>query len=129
MTTTSKSRIFVDSVPGMGRGVFAGQPLQKGEVIETCPVILLSKPDVARVVETILDKYLFAWNDEQGTCCIALGFGSLYNHSPKPNAAGCRILDRNEIEFVALRDIEEGEQILTDYEWEEHEYHFPRHAD
>lgn len=110
----------------MGRGVFAGRPFHRGEVIETCPVIPVAKPDVAKLVETILDKYLFLWDEEQGTCCIALGFGSLYNHSSKPNATAVRLLNRNEIEFVALRDIEEGEQILTDYEWDERDYHFPR---
>lgn len=110
----------------MGRGVFALAPIKKGEVIEACPVIPLAKGDEKKLTETVLDKYMFAWGEGLEECCICLGYGSLYNHSSTPNAVACRVHDRTEIEFVALRDIAAGEQILTDYEWEEHEYHFPR---
>ena len=124
--TTNKPRLCVREVAGMGRGVFAGERIRKGQVIEACPVIPLSEADEKKLTETVLDKYMFAWGEGLEGSCIALGLGSIYNHSSTPNAVACRVHNRTEIEFIALRDIEEGEQILTDYEWEEHEYHFPR---
>jgi len=110
----------------MGRGVFAGERIRKGEVIETCPVIPLSEADETKLSETALDKYMFAWSRKPRRSCIALGFGSLYNHSSTPNAVACRIQSRTEIEFVAIREINEEEQILTNYDWKEEEYDFLR---
>jgi SET domain-containing protein len=110
----------------MGRGVFADQRIRKGEVVEVCPVILLSKVDEAKLATTIMDHYVFVWGKNKQDACIALGFGCLYNHSSKPNAVGCEVNAQTQIEIVALRDIEKGEQILIDYQWEEDEYHFPR---
>lgn len=126
MSKSKTIRLNVREVPGMGRGVFAGEPIKKGQVIETCPVIPLPKEDVKKLTDTVLDKYLFAWGEDLDDCCVTLGLGSLYNHSSTPNAVACRVVSRNEMEFIALRDISTGEQILTDYEWEEHEYNFPR---
>jgi uncharacterized protein len=110
----------------MGRGVFAGERIRMGRVIEACPVIPLSAADEQKLSETVLDKYMFSWGDGLEGACIALGLGSIFNHSATPNAVACRVHDRTEIEFIALRDIEEGEQILADYDWEPDEYHFPR---
>ena len=126
MPTTAKPRLSVRKAAGMGRGVFADERIRKGRVIETCPIIPLREAEEDDLSGTVLAKYLFAWGKGKRPSCIALGYGCLYNHSSKPNAVACTILSRNEIEFVALRDIEEGEQILIDYHWEEHEYDFPR---
>ena len=49
---------------------------------------------------------------------LVLGFGSLYNHSDSPNAVAIRQYDDMVIEFVAIRDIEPGEEIT-------HRYHCP----
>jgi len=110
----------------MGRGVFADAPIRRGEIIEVCPVIPLTKSDEEKLGQTILDYYMFAWGREQQAACIALGFGGLYNHSSSPNAVVYEVTSESRIEFVALRDIEPGQQIFIDYQWEESEYHFPR---
>jgi uncharacterized protein len=126
MATSNNSRLYVRNVAGMGRGVFARQRIPKGEVIETCPVIPLSEADETKLSQTVLDKYMFAWGEAPRRSCIALGYGSLYNHSSTPNAVACRILSRAEIEIVAIRNIDAEEQILTDYDWDDEEYDFPR---
>jgi SET domain-containing protein len=126
MTTTRKPRLSVRNAGEMGRGVFAGQRIRKGTVIEICPVIPLSKADEATAATTIMDRYLFSWGEDKQRACIALGFGCLYNHSSKPNAVGVEVNAQTQIEIVALRDIAKDEQILIDYQWEEDEYHFAR---
>jgi SET domain-containing protein len=106
----------------MGRGVFASKAIGKGDLIERCPVIPLTKRDEKRVTGTILEDYLFAWGKGDKGTCVCLGLGSLYNHSLNPNAAFRPLKGAAVIDFVALRDIREGEQIFIDYGWEDKQY-------
>jgi SET domain-containing protein len=117
-TTTQQPTLVVQNVRGMGRGVFAGRPFRKGEVIEVCPVIRLSTgtPPLG------LEHYVFKWGDGEDELAVALGYGSLYNHSPTANAEFAPRTGRGEIVFRAARDIAEGEQIFIDYEWDDSDY-------
>ena len=61
------------------------RPIRKGEVIESCPVLVLPAEAVGNdEYKTGLHDYCFAWG--RGTVALVLGYGSLYNHSYKPNA-------------------------------------------
>lgn len=97
-----------------GRGVFAMKNFNKGEMIETVPVIVLSHKERVHVVSTLLGEYIFNWRDRK-ECAIALGYGSLYNHSYTPNAVFTKNIDQLTIEFTALRDIQSGEEITVNY--------------
>ncbi len=110
--------LYVGRPRGMGRGVFAGRPFRRREVIEVCPVIRLPT-DIAGPG---LDSYVFQWGDGGNELAIALGFGSLYNHSPTPNAEFLLRLRHAAIAFRAVREIAAGEQILIDYQWDAAEY-------
>lgn len=96
---------------GINRGVFAGRRFKEGEVVERCPVIPITEDDFKRLEGTALDCYPFSFHGN-GTC-IVLGYGSLYNHSYSPNVYWYD--DALEKVFYALRDIEEGEELLYDY--------------
>ena len=113
--------LYVRKTRGMGRGVFAGRAYRKGEVIEVCPVLTLAEGTVEAALGA-LDRYLFKWGKAEDRLAIALGYGSLYNHSPDPNARFTPRIATDEIVFRALRDIAEGEQILINYHWDEGEY-------
>jgi uncharacterized protein len=93
MALKQTDTIEVRWVKGKGRGVFARQAIREGEVFERA-------------------SYCFVWG--RGTMAVALGYGSLYNHSYRPNA---RYEDegRQTKLFVALRDIESGEEITVNY--------------
>jgi SET domain-containing protein len=89
-----------------GRGVFARRPIRKGEVIERTPVLVLP-------AGAALGDYCFEWGE--GTWALALGYGSLYNHSYHPNAR-YDDEDAGRVKvFTALRDIRPGEEILINY--------------
>jgi SET domain-containing protein len=92
-----------------GRGVFAAQPFSKGDIVETCPAVLLRNDDV----DGTLRDYVFA-SRRPGKVLLLLGYGMLYNHSSRPNLFH-RTAGRLSIEFVALRDIEVGEELTHDY--------------
>ena len=74
-------------VAGKGRGVFAGERIPKGRVIEICPVIPLKPAEAQICRKTILDDYFFAWGSKNSSYALVLGYGELYNHSPDPNAS------------------------------------------
>ena len=59
----------------------------------------------------ILAYYVFWWgNDKVG---LALGTGSLYNHSGDPNMEFYRV--KNHVVFKALRPIRVGEELTISY--------------
>jgi len=102
----------VGESPGKGRGVFATRPIAAGEVVEVAPVIVVP-PDEQKVIDgTLLESYLFLWRD---TVALALGLGALYNHAWDPNMEYRKRFDEQVIEFVALRDIAPGEELVTNY--------------
>jgi uncharacterized protein len=126
MQKTRKPRLSVRVVPGMGRGVFAAEAIRKGRLIESCPVVPLARGEEEDVTGRTLESYLFEWGDDGDHFCLALGYGSLYNHSAAPNATFEADPGRARIVFRAVRDIPKGRQILIDYGWEVDDYHFAR---
>jgi SET domain-containing protein len=67
------------------------------------------------VRQTRLAHYYFEWGDDCQQAAIALGYGSLYNHSYNPNARYVFRESEECLEFIALRDIEPGEEITINY--------------
>lgn len=106
--------LIVKKIKHKSRGVFAKKKFLKNEVIERSPVIVLNKKDSYLCEKTILDHYLFAWKNNQDGA-IALGYGSLYNHSYHPNAFWEHDYRKRELIFRALKDIKKSEEITTNY--------------
>lgn len=108
--------IVIRESAGRGRGVFAAKTFGSGDIIEICPVIVLPVGDVARINETCLYNYYFGWGRERKSAGIALGYGSLYNHSYRPNA----VYSKNEfdatISFTAIKTILPNEEIFIKYD-------------
>jgi uncharacterized protein len=95
-----------------GRGVFAARRFRKGEILDRCPVLRVSARDRGVLDRTVVGSYLY----EQGRgAAIALGLGSLLNHSFEPNAA-CELEDGEDVAvFRALRAIGPGEEVTILY--------------
>jgi uncharacterized protein len=95
-----------------GRGVFAARGFRKGEVLERCPVLTVSARDRGVLERTVVGSYLY---ERGGGAAIALGLGSLLNHSFEPNTA-CELVDGDDVAvFRALRAIEPGEEVTIHY--------------
>lgn len=96
-----------------GRGVFARRDIAKGAEIEKAPVIVLPSEDVFGYTRTShLAHYVFNW--KKNTFAVALGYGSLYNHSYRPNAR-YYIEDKDTQVYIAIADIKKGEEITINY--------------
>lgn len=98
-----------------GRGVFATRAIAAGTAIEECPVIVVPAAEVETLNRTVLQNYHFRWGGLGEESAIALGYGSLYNHSHQPNAMYVKKYDARLIEFVTLEAIAEGEEITVSY--------------
>jgi uncharacterized protein len=104
--------VEVRETKNKGRGVFAREFIPEGTVIERVPVLLVTWDHIDH---SELVDYAFAWSPKK--VAIALGYGSLYNHSYTPNARYDDIGRKTKV-FSAIRDIEPGEEITVNYNGE-----------
>jgi SET domain-containing protein len=105
--------IEVRRTRGKGRGVFARKVIPRGAVIERVPVVTFEVQEIFNPVRrSKLAEYVFKWGD--GVVAVALGYGSLYNHSYDPNAKFHSDGRLTQV-FSAIRDIKAGEEITVNY--------------
>lgn len=95
-----------------GRGVFATKTFLAGEIIESCPVLKIPSYEVHHIDRTILFDYYFEWAD---SIVIALGYGSLYNHSYNANAYATKDHSTNTLTITAVNMIYAGDEIVINY--------------
>jgi SET domain-containing protein len=123
--------LYLKDVPGKGRGVFSGVPLDCGVEIEVYPVVVFSEADATFIDKTVLYNYYFSAQflsdkaagllniqDKEKAGILALGMLSLCNHSDKPNARiEKRATDKGDIIFslCSIRKIAPDEEILISY--------------
>ncbi len=108
------SRIYINKskIPGSGLGVFASKDILKDEIIEIAPILVLEFSDFIDTRWNLLFEYYF-WMDDY--VALALGFASMYNHSPEAN---CKYeLNREEktITFTAIKDIKKDCELYFNY--------------
>lgn len=97
-----------------GLGVFAGQDIKKGEVLERSPVIPVTAYEWRLVSQTVLRYNCYAWGENDQDAALALGWGSLFrNSSGEPAAYYVNHLPEMVMEFFAARDILQGEEITV----------------
>ncbi|KZS99624.1 cytidine deaminase-like protein, partial [Laetiporus sulphureus 93-53] len=99
---------------GTGRGVVASRPIDAYTVVEISPVLLFSSEEYeAHGKYTVLDPYTFRWRD--GQMALALGLGSLFNHSQSPNVSYIINTKTESIRYTTMRRIETGEELCIFY--------------
>lgn len=115
LPTSDKIYIGQSRIANAGRGVFAGRDIKKGKIVEICPIIEVPKHDASNLAESILVTYFFYFGKNKDRLVIALGFGSVYNHSYKPNAKYKISLREKTLGFIALKDIKKDDEITVNY--------------
>lgn len=105
-----------------GRGVFALRDLPSGTVVERVPVLLIPRNQVfaadpaVRAAAARVSWYVFEWEGvtKRAYVALALGYGSIYNHSPAANTT----YDREPpdvLAFTTVRDVAAGEELTINY--------------
>lgn len=112
----TKVKIADSNIKNAGRGILSTQSIAEGELIERCPIIFLTEKDYPLAKQTTLLNYYFL-NENEDRSAIALGYGSLYNHSYTPNATYKKYLEEGYIDFVAIKNIVPGEEITVNYNY------------
>lgn len=102
-------------VPGKGRGVVAARRFARYEVVESASVVVLSDEDWEAIEGTTLGQYCFRWGESGEHRALALSCASFINHSFAPNTCPKLRLDELRIDFLAMRDIEVGEELTFNY--------------
>jgi len=92
-----------------GRGVFARKFIPKGTVLERVPLIIVTWD---KIMDSELGNYAYCWTETKAA--LAMGYGSLYNHSFKPNAYYEDVGRQTKV-FTAYRDIQPGEEVTINY--------------
>lgn len=113
-------KIIVRSSPIHGLGVFAKEVIGQGEMIEECPCLFLPIP-----ADNLFLDYRFGYppqtNDlNKQQFALPMGYGCIYNHSDNNNATWFIDEQKQTYKFIAIRDIEAGEEICTSYGGEEY---------
>ncbi|KAJ6512192.1 cytidine deaminase-like protein [Mycena vitilis] len=104
----------VKNSDGKGRGVFAAREIPSRTVVESSPVLLLGKEEYETHGRfTILDHYTFKWKN--GAMALALGLGSLFNHSNFPNLSYTIDPTNDLIHYTTTRPIGPDEELCIYY--------------
>lgn len=115
LLASDKVYVKASQIPNAGRGVYAQDNIKKDEIIERCPVIEIPISDESNVKEGILITYFYYSGKNKQKIALALGFGSIYNHTYQPNAVYKIREAQGVIDFIALKNIKKDEEITVNY--------------
>lgn len=109
------TKLEVKEFTTMGRGVITTKLIKKSCLFYIADLIELSRKDSETVDKTMLKNYVYDLG--KGQSGLALGFGSLFNHSNNPNVNYFIVKEnkRRVIVYQAIRNIKAGEQLFIDY--------------
>lgn len=138
--------LYLKSIPGKGRGVYAGENLSAGRLIHISPLLLfpsathgknddssgereeqkevtnekIKKEECQRdegrpccVEKETLSHYTYTWDSENQA--LALGLGSMFNHSKYPNVGFVINKEKVIISYTTLRDVRRHEELCISY--------------
>ncbi len=115
LLASDKIYINKSGILNAGRGVYARRDIKKGGIIERCPIIEVPQNDTSNLKESVLVTYFFYFGKNKERLAMALGFGSIYNHSYKPNATYKILPKEKTINFIAMDDINKNDEITFNY--------------
>lgn len=94
-----------------GRGVFAGESIEKGALLCVCPVLLVPAKDPSN--DGVLGAYYFEWSETN--YALVLGLVSLVNHSYRPNVEVYTVNSNKTVKLYSLKSLRKGEELLVNY--------------
>eukprot|EP01094_Clydonella_sp_ATCC50884_P012589 TRINITY_DN2282_c0_g1_i2.p1 TRINITY_DN2282_c0_g1~~TRINITY_DN2282_c0_g1_i2.p1 ORF type:complete len:186 (+),score=43.42 TRINITY_DN2282_c0_g1_i2:397-954(+) len=108
----NQSLFSIAEMEGRGRGLLAEHDIRVGELIEAAPCIYFARTEVEAANSTVLRQYTFIAGEG---LLLALGHGSLFNHSRTPNVSYEKDIPARIIRYYAARPIAKGEELTIFY--------------
>jgi len=114
-------KIRLDYSPIHGKGVFATEIIEQGELIERCPMKIMGfRMNYHK--DPVIWSYMFTHACPCDECkrhgghfLMVMGYGQIYNHQEE-NSASISFDLKNEVaDITALKRIEKGEEIFVNY--------------
>lgn len=107
--------LFISETKQRGRGVFTKKDFPPSKVIEKSSVLVLPPEQRKLIEQTDLQHYIFEWEDDNKSCCVAFGYISMYNHSYEANCEYEMDFEKRQMLIRTLRAIKEGEELTVNY--------------
>jgi len=116
-----KPYLQIESIPGKGRGVFTRERIPADTVIEISPVIVMPLEARNLLDQTLLHDYIFEWGPDKKSCCMALGYISMYNHAYQSNCEYFMDYEEETILIKTIRVVPSGEELTINYngDWDD----------
>jgi uncharacterized protein len=113
-------RVSVEETPEKGRGLFALDPINAGEIIDVTPVLIVDEALSKTIMQypKVADSLLIWDGNERNVNRLAIGFGplSMCNHAVEANAGLQRIdFPSPRFALIAKKEIRIGEEITLSY--------------
>ena len=112
--------LLLKNSPGKGRGVYLNTDVSYGTLLHISPLLLIpssqdssSDNDDAPVERVVLSHYTYTF--DKNTQAVALGMGSMFNHSKRNNVGF--IIDKKNllIRYISTCDISKGTELCINY--------------
>jgi len=107
--------LYIENSGNKGRSVLTALDIPEGSTVEVCPVLVIPEKEVDIIHKTTLHDYYFRWGEKLDQAAIALGFGSIYNHSNSPNTKIILDIPSRHIIIESTRFILAGEELTFNY--------------
>jgi SET domain-containing protein len=106
---------YVKKVRGKGWGAFSSKKIPKGTIFNVTPLLVLTVREANLMSGSSLEPYWYQFGTKGRA--IALGLGSIMNHSHEPNCSYRFSKKKRTLSFYALKDIPAHEELTHDYGW------------
>lgn len=104
--------LYVKHSPKGGYGVYTSKFIPAGKTIEVARTLKIKDKERKNLKE--LAKY--DYNIDLKTTCVALGYGSLYNHDANNNVEYSNTYgDDNLMHYTTLKDVEPHQELYINY--------------
>jgi SET domain-containing protein len=110
-----KSYLQIIQSEEKGRGVMTRERIPANTVIEVSPVVVMSTEERTHLDKTLLHDYIFEWGADKKSCCLALGYISVYNHSYESNCEYFMDYEDDTIMIKTIRNVAAGEELTINY--------------
>lgn len=114
-------KIVLDYSDIHGRGIFATDDIEEGELVERCPMIILAHR-MNYHKDPVIWNYMFTntcpceeCKRHGGHFLMVMGYAQLYNHQDDNNASIRFFLKEQYAEITATRKISKDEEIFINY--------------
>lgn len=110
-----KYPLYLKRIRGKGWGAFCAKKIPRHADFDVTPLLVLSVRESKALAGSKLEDY---WYDfDKNRRAIALGLGSMMNHSSKPNCSFHFSKTKRTLTFFSLKNIPAHTELTHDYGW------------